>query len=128
MIFSGLNCYKTPIHRGPHGTLVGCLAGPRVTTLVQPAGRPPATTARNPMIPMDLLNGFLLNFVMNTSHQLKTPPNFFRIESITTRKSKRTLDESLSCLARVDIEPPKLNLKWKGFSQNPNENVGHKST
>jgi hypothetical protein len=28
----------------------------------------------------------------------------------------------------VDITPPKLNLQWKGFSQNPNKNVGYKST
>ena len=27
------------------------------------------------------------------------------------------------CLARVDIETLKLNLQWKGFSQNPKERL-----
>jgi hypothetical protein len=63
-----------------------------------------------------------------TPHATDIPPTLSRIESSTTMNSNEDSDESPLCLARVDIAPPKLNLQWKGFSQNPNENVGYKST
>jgi hypothetical protein len=74
------------------------------------------------------MNNLLLKIVANPL-QTDMPPNLSPgMKTSTTMNSNEDSDESPSCLARVDIAPPKLNLQWKGFSQNPNENVGYKST
>jgi hypothetical protein len=91
-------------------------------------GVSPFTDARNPPEPADLKINLLLKNFTNTLHKLICLPTLSRMKSNTTMNSNENSDESSSCLARVDIAPPKLNLQWKGFSQNPNENVGYKST
>jgi hypothetical protein len=77
---------------------------------------------------VDLKIDLFLKFTTNTLHKILCFPNPSNMKSNTKLTPMRTMDESFSCLDRVDIAPPKLNLQWKGFSQNPNENDSYKRT
>jgi hypothetical protein len=111
----------TMIHRGPCKMTSRHLAGPRGTTLTQLVGVSPPTDAWKPSRHLQIRRSASSWNLSQTHYAIKYASQLSLAWNQTPQWTPmRTPYEFSYCLSRVGIAPLKLNLEWKGFTQNPN--------